>query len=157
MKNKILILAFSTLLITSCNKKVDDTKIETTTAETEIKTDSTIAVGDNSQNSLDWNGTYKGTIPCADCEGIAMEITLNKDLTFTSKSVYLGKEKNEFNENGAFSWNKEGSGITTISQNKTTAMYKVGENKLIRLNSEGKENSDSKMADMYVLNKEISN
>ena len=157
MKNKILILAFSTLLITSCNKKVDDTKIETTTAETEIKTDSTIAVGDNSQNSLDWNGTYKGTIPCADCEGIAMEIKLNKDLTFTSKSVYLGKEKNEFNENGAFSWNKEGSGITTISQNKTTTMYKVGENKLIILNSEGKENSDSKMADMYILNKEISN
>lgn len=153
MKNKILTLAFSVFLIASCNKKSDDTKVETTTV-TETKTDSTIAVGDNSQNSLDWNGTYKGTIPCADCEGIAMEIKLNKDLTFTSKSVYLGKEKNEFNENGTFSWNKEGSGITTVSENKTTAMYKVGENKLILLNSEGKENSDSKLADMYVLNKE---
>lgn len=153
MKNKFLTLAFSALLIASCNKKSDDPKIKTTTV-TETKTDSTIAIGDNSQNSLDWNGTYKGTIPCADCEGIAMEITLNKDLTFTSKSVYLGKEKNEFNENGIFSWNKEGSGITTVSENKTTAMYKVGENKLILLNSEGKENSDSKMADMYVLNKE---
>jgi uncharacterized lipoprotein NlpE involved in copper resistance len=157
MKNKILILAFSVLLITSCNKKSDDTKIETTGTEIEIKTDSTIAVGDNSQNSLDWNGTYKGTIPCADCEGIAMEITLNKDLTYTSKSVYLGKEKNEFKEKGTFSWNKEGSGITTVSENKTPSMYKVGENKLILLNSEGKENSDSKMADMYVLNKEVTN
>jgi uncharacterized lipoprotein NlpE involved in copper resistance len=157
MKNKILILAFNMLLITSCNKKSDDTKIETTTTEIEIKTDSTIAVSDNSQNSLDWNGTYKGTIPCADCEGIAMEIKLNKDLTYTSKSVYLGKEKNEFKENGTFSWNKEGSGITTVSENKTTSMYKVGENKLIILNSEGKENSDSKMADMYVLNKEVTN
>lgn len=157
MKNKILIVAFSALLITSCNKKSEDNKIENTITETEIKTDSITAVGDNSQNSLDWNGTYKGIIPCADCEGIAMEITLNKDLTFTSKSVYLGKEKNEFNENGTFSWNKEGSGITTISQNKTTAMYKVGENKLILLNSEGKENSNSKMEAMYVLIKELVN
>lgn len=153
MKNKILTLALIALLISSCNKKSDDTKIETTTV-TETKTDSIIAVGDNSQNSLDWYGTYKGTIPCADCEGIAMEITLNKDLTFTSKSVYLGKEKNEFNENGTFSWNKEGNTITTATQDKTTAMYKVGENKLILLNSEGKENSDSPLADMYVLNKE---
>ena len=153
MKNKILTLAFSIFLIASCNKKSDDSKIETTTV-TEIKTDSTIAIGDNSQSSIDWNGTYKGTIPCADCEGIAMEIKLNKDLTFTSKSVYLGKERNEFNENGTFSWNKEGTTISTATQDKTTAMYKVGENKLILLNSEGKENSDSKMADMYVLNKE---
>lgn len=157
MKIKILTLVISTILIASCNKKSDETKIETTATETEIKTDSTIAVGDNSQNSLDWNGTYKGTIPCADCEGIAMEITLNKDLTYTSKSVYLGKGKNEFKENGTFSWNKEGSGITTVSENKTTSMYKVGENKLILLNSEGKENSDSKMANMYVLNKEVTN
>ena len=153
MKKRILTIALIGFLITSCNKKSEETKLENTN-KTEIKTDSTSSVGDNSQNSLDWNGTYKGTIPCADCEGIAMEITLNKDLTFTSKSVYLGKEKNEFKVNGTFSWNKEGTNITTIEQDKTTAMYKVGENTITLLNSEGKENSDSKFAAMYILNKE---
>ncbi len=37
-------------------------------------TDPPMSTGDNSQNSLDWPGTYTGTLPCADCEGIKTEI-----------------------------------------------------------------------------------
>ena len=33
----------------------------------------------NSRNSLDWNGVYKGVLPCADCEGIETVITLLND------------------------------------------------------------------------------
>ena len=29
---------------------------------------------DNSRNSVDWNGTYRGIVPCADCEGIKTEV-----------------------------------------------------------------------------------
>ena len=45
----------------------------------------------NSQNSLDWQGTYKGITPCADCDGIETELVLNKDLTYVIKTKYLGK------------------------------------------------------------------
>lgn len=45
----------------------------------------------NSQNSLDWQVTYKGITPCADCEGIETEVVLNKDLTYLIKTKYLGK------------------------------------------------------------------
>jgi uncharacterized lipoprotein NlpE involved in copper resistance len=50
----------------------------------------------NSRNSLDWAGVYKGTLPCADCEGIQEEIRLNDDLTYEMVSTYLGKGENGF-------------------------------------------------------------
>ena len=36
----------------------------------------------NSQNALDWNGIYRGTLPGADCEGILTTITLQKDMLY---------------------------------------------------------------------------
>ena len=41
-------------------------------------------------------GIYQGTLPCADCQGIAMELTLkengkSKSKTFVLKQKYLGK------------------------------------------------------------------
>ena len=38
------------------------------------KTTTTTTLGDNSQNALDWAGTYKGILPCADCEGMKMQL-----------------------------------------------------------------------------------
>lgn len=43
-----------------------------------------------------YTGTYLGTIPCADCQGISMELTLqesgrSKAKTFVLKQKYLGK------------------------------------------------------------------
>ena len=43
--------------------------------------------GDNSRNSLDWQGTYVGTVPCADCPGIRMRIELKDDGTFARSFV----------------------------------------------------------------------
>jgi uncharacterized lipoprotein NlpE involved in copper resistance len=33
-----------------------------------------------SQTSLDWDGSYAGVVPCADCAGIETFITINEDL-----------------------------------------------------------------------------
>lgn len=47
-------------------------------------------------------GTYAGVIPCADCEGIRMELTLKDNKTFSLKESYLGtpKGKNNFEVTG---------------------------------------------------------
>lgn len=45
----------------------------------------------NSKNPLDWNGTYRGILPCADCEGIKTEVTLHKDRTYEIARKYLGQ------------------------------------------------------------------
>jgi len=57
---------------------------------------------DNSLNSLDWPGIYRGVLPCADCEGIETEIKINADLTYVISSTYLGKNEEAFKESRCF-------------------------------------------------------
>ena len=70
MKNKIVLLFCMSLFIVSCKNETNKEELKFVG----IKSDTTSVVIDdhNSQNSLDWSGTYKGIIPCADCEGIRL-------------------------------------------------------------------------------------
>jgi heat shock protein HslJ len=93
----------------------------------------------NSQNSLDWAGTYKGITPCADCEGIETKVILNKDLTFVIQTKYLGKgDAKVFEEKGSFTWDKTGGIVLLQGLKGIPSQYKVGENRLIQLDMEGK-------------------
>lgn len=94
----------------------------------------------NSQNSLDWAGNYYGVMPCADCEGIETLFSLNQDGTYTIKRVYLGKDNQAFEESGKFEWTKDGDNITLIADESNAEggnLYKVGENVLFALDSDG--------------------
>jgi uncharacterized lipoprotein NlpE involved in copper resistance len=106
----------------------------------------------NSASSLDWQGTYKGTLPCADCEGIATEITLNKDNSYLIKTTYLGKENKTTVEKGNFIWNDLGSIVTLTGIKNKPNKYIVGENKLIQLDIDGNKITGS-LADKYILKK----
>jgi uncharacterized lipoprotein NlpE involved in copper resistance len=106
----------------------------------------------HSQNSRDLDGTYTGVIPCADCEGISVRITLN-DNTYQVSYLYLGKEDaNPELFMGKFSWNESNSAITLDSK-KIPPHYQVGKNKLIQLDMEGNKIT-GELAEMYVLTKD---
>ena len=138
-------------LIYSCKKEVKQLEIKEDTI-VEVAVD-TMANSDNSQNSLDWEGTYKGIIPCADCEGIKTEITIKYDLTYVIKTIYLGKADGKtFEKTGRFVWDKTGSNITLEELNGKPSQYKVGENQLIQLDLEGKIITGA-LAEKYVLKK----
>lgn len=108
----------------------------------------------NSQNALDWPGTYKGITPCADCEGIETKISLNKDTTFVVQTRYLGKGDGKiFEEKGKFSWDKTGGIVLLQLENGKPSQYKVGENKLTQLDLQGNSISGP-LAGKYVLTKE---
>lgn len=109
----------------------------------------------NSQNSLDWNGVYVGTLPCADCEGIRTTIKLSKDMSYLLETKYQGKSENIFKSNGSFSWDKTGSNIIVNAEGEKPK-YKVGENMLTMLDKEGKLIAGN-LAKNYVLTKENSN
>ena len=47
-------------------------------------------------------GAYGGILPCADCEGIDTEITLNPDNTFTLIEFYLSKESDLYLTEGTW-------------------------------------------------------
>lgn len=92
----------------------------------------------NSQNSLDWQGIYTGLIPCADCEGIETQITLNANMTFVVKSKYLSKGNSEIVEDkGNFCWDKSGGSVSFEGLKGKPFEYKVEENRLIQLDMNG--------------------
>lgn len=115
-------------------------------------TETTRPSGDNSQVSLDWEGSYKGVLPCADCEGIQTEVTIAKDGKSLVRSTYLGKSDRVFVEEGSFSWDREGRTITISGKNGSISRYLVGENRLIMLDRQGNRIT-GQLADRYQLDK----
>lgn len=143
--NMILVVL---LLVMSCNDKAKKEN-ETTTEETTAIPDAAAT----SQNSLDWNGTYQGIIPCADCEGIATALTLNDDLTFVHRSKYLGKSDSVYVSTGNFKWDSSGSDIKIIENDGSPKQFKVGENQLFMLDQEGNRITGN-LAEKYILKKD---
>ena len=95
MMKKLFILACVCLLITSCNsnsKNTNDSAISTETTDMH-----------NAENSLDYDGTYTGTFPAADCPGINMTLTIKKDKTFELISEYIDRQDATFKEYGTYS------------------------------------------------------
>ena len=156
MQKAIFFTIILGLLLFSCKKE----NKEATTNLTEIKADSvsgmpidTIHTGDNSETSLDWDGVYVGTTPCANCEGIETELTLGKDKTFVLKTKYIGKGAEKINtEKGTFSWDGSGSVIVLNGLEHKPNQYKVGENHLVQMDMQGKIVEGS-LASKYILQK----
>ena len=154
MKQLILSLAVASFVLTACeSKKEEAVNTETTADSATVAQDSTAFVGDNSRTSVDWAGTYEGTLPCADCEGIKTTLVLNSDETFTLKQDYLGKPTpSVFEEKGQFEWTPDGGTINVKIKDSEAQTYKVGENQLFLLDQEGKEITGA-LAEMYILKK----
>ena len=138
----VAIILLSVIYLFGCNQRQK--------TEKEIITDF-----HNSLNSLDWEGTYSGILPCADCAGIQTLIKLNKNLTFLLQSKYLGKEDTVFETKGTFSWDKSGNKII-LNENEiadSASQYLVGENTLTKLDLNGNKITGG-LAQYYILQKE---
>ncbi|TCM69939.1 putative lipoprotein NlpE involved in copper resistance [Acinetobacter calcoaceticus] len=170
MFNKTMIaIAFSSLTLTACSKSSQSTPSnESTSSEPtsavvasqviETPTSAVTSVSevatpsDNAQTSLDWNGQYTGTLPCADCEGIKTELTLHADQSYEMSETYLGKgDGKAFMSKGKFSFDKAGT-IITLDPAGDQRKYFVAENALNALNTEGKKITGPG-AELYVLAK----
>jgi len=117
LKKTVLVIILLTLL-TGCQqqtKKVYQSKIVPQ------------SIGMAHANTLlNYQGTYKGELPCADCEGLEMYITLNENATYVIKSLYLGKGNKIFEQRGTFAWNKSGSIVIFNNIDNAPNKYAVG-------------------------------
>lgn len=104
---------------------------------------------DNSRNAIDWTGTYRGTLPCADCPGIAYELTLSEDDTYILKIQYLERSDSVHTESGKLTWDSSGGRITLAGRDE---QFQVGENQLFHLDTEGNR-IEGPLAAHYVLTK----
>ncbi|MGI2134121.1 copper resistance protein NlpE [Shewanella baltica] len=147
MNKSLCCIALLALFTTACSEAP---KEETAVDTTQVQTDAakTVPVGDTSQNSLDWAGSYEGVLPCASCEGIQTLITLQSDNSFVQETVYLGKDEKMLKLMGKAAWDEKGQKITL----EDGTQYLVGENQLIMLDTEGQRITGD-LAANYVLKK----
>lgn len=141
MKNLFLVLTL--FLIGGCvqsGKIISDTK--------ELAPEA-VRVDVNSSPSS-WSGTYEGVLPCADCEGIKTEITLNKDSSFLKKMIYLGKDSTVFEQKGIIKWGTDGK-IVTLDD---SIRYSIGTNNLSQLSADGSKVLGA-LSEKYILKKII--
>jgi len=121
-----------------------------TDAGVEVK----VAIGDNSRASVDWDGTYFGIVPCADCPGIETRITLNKDETYHISWKYQDRDDKVFQNSGKFQWDDDGGIIILedMDKDKFPDRYRVGENRLFQLDKDGNKITGD-LAQNYILSK----
>lgn len=103
------------------------------------------------EEALPWAGKYEGTLPCEDCDGIKVEVTINSDDTYSLYQELLGTDM-KGTETGTFTWDEEGGIATLKNEEGRTELYQIGENELIRLDPNGNK-VQGEFADQYILKK----
>jgi len=155
MKKYVLLFLALAVFSVACN---DDSKQETAKGSAEVMVEDTTAVprpapdGASAKNSLDVLGTYKGVIPCADCEGIETIISLQSDSIYTVATTYLGKQKKAITAKGKWNW-VDGFTIALNGITNAPNKYFVGENKLMQLDMNGQKIT-GELAAKYHLTKQ---
>ena len=95
MKNKVMILAAAITLV-ACGGNQQKKAVSE-----KVKADAVKVDMHDAESSLDYQGTYTGVFPAADCPGIDMRLTLKKDGTYSLHMKYLDRDS-EFDEKGAY-------------------------------------------------------
>ena len=148
MKKNIFLIGFLFFLLTCCNQRPKSNAV----AEVD-SIENAVSNSHNAKNSLNYIGTYKGILPCADCDGLETEITINENATFCLKIKYQGKGDKVYEQKGTFTWNKAGNTIVFNEIKNGPNQYFVGKKSLTQLDMSGKKNTGS-LATAYVLSKQ---
>ncbi|MEA4918666.1 copper resistance protein NlpE [Proteiniphilum sp.] len=150
MKKNVILICFALVALSACNTGTNRSN------NARVNGTEVADPAHNSRNSLDWAGVYTGTLPCADCEGIDVEIRLNEDLTYERVMIYRGKGDNRLSDSGRFEWDENGSKIKLIdstSPGSANNWFQVGENKLFVLDTEGNRIESSLPPETYIFEK----
>lgn len=99
---------------------------------------------------INYDGTYVGMLPCADCKGIHTELTLQGD-NYTMKRQYQDVTNSEVITNtGKIMW--DGSDKIVLDVFDIPNAYQVRENELVALDEDGNLVTDE-TAEQYILQK----
>ena len=98
-------------------------------------------------------GTYEGTLPAADCEGIKTMLVINEDKTYTLKSEYIGQKDATFETSGVYHMIGDSiiELVTPSSREKT--YYRMLNNKQVMLSDKEGTINQGSLAEHYILNK----
>ena len=107
--------------------------------------------GHHARNSLDWAGTYEGTLPCADCPGIQTRLVLMEHGAYELHTQYLDRQPHPNVVRGTFHWQPDGSTIR-LDRAGDEQRFFVAEGRLIQLYQDGRRPTGP-LAPRYELSK----
>jgi len=146
---KILSLAIIVLFVVSCNQNQRNNANDRVNETEQVTIERT-----QTPQAEQHRGTYKGTVPCADCEGIETVLELKANNEYVRKMKYLGKgDGKEFEEKGRYSWNDAGNTITLEGVTESPNKYWVEQNQLVQLDMDGNA-IDGELANNYILRRQ---
>lgn len=152
-KITLLLIAITSSLFFSCKEEVNPENHFN--EEKEIVNKEQNLDGHTSINSLDWAGTYEGTLSCADCDAHLIEITIGTDNTFTMNRTSINNgNKDKKSHEGLFQWDESGSNISFDVDGKTVN-YKVAENRLILLDKDGNVRPENSTNNFSLMKKTV--
>ena len=131
MKKVIFTLfAASALFLTSCKNEKDpvnsDRENMIDTIQTDVKT---------AENSINYDGTYKGILPCfeKDCKEVEMEIKLLPNNGYVYSTIRLGLDDHAIMTTGTFQFKEDGHTIVFGEIANVPNAFLVEEGKIIQL------------------------
>jgi hypothetical protein len=100
-------------------------------------------------------GTYRGVLPCANCEGIETEVVLTAGGSYTRTLRYRGKPGETIQDEGTFSLNHLDNALVldNVDKAKEPAFYGIAPGSLIQLDLEGKPITGN-LAGLYELKRQ---
>ncbi|WDF70433.1 copper resistance protein NlpE [Sphingobacterium oryzagri] len=105
---------------------------------------------DESVNLTDFYGTYEGTIPCNDCDGIKTTLVINNNETFNMRTERLGSQQSA-SDNGRYQLEENG-GILHLRAKDTDLKLQIAKDKLLHLDKDG-QIIEGALADRYLYRK----
>jgi len=136
--NKFLLVLSMMLIVAGCRSNVEETDHVST--EDMIPFNASQIDAHNSRNSLDWEGSYSGVLPCEECVGIETFLKINRDHTYTATQRFVDTSdvvSEEIISEGSFFWNEEGSSISFENLQGEISTFRVNELFLTPLNKNG--------------------
>ncbi len=106
----------------------------------------------NSSPLVNWQGTYYGIRPCADCPGIATTLILKPGNRYVLITLFLESDAKPDSINGKFVWNGNVMVLNGLDPKYEPTQYKFEKNQVKQLNLKGKEIQGS-LAAYYILHK----
>lgn len=89
--------------------------------------------------SQEFHGVFYGFLPCADCDGLKMTLSLKQNNNYLLVSQYAKESSREFYEKGKYTWDEK-TGMVVLTPRKEAAkrQFRIAdEGTLIQLDSKG--------------------
>ncbi len=120
-KTLLLLLLALPLLLAACQTP--------STPATDATDSNAVVDSHTAENALDWPGRYAGLLPCADCEGIQTQLTLNADKTYVLEEHYVknGRALHLSKATGRFQFDAKKPSLIRLENTSPTRVYFIGE------------------------------